>query len=218
MIAPHLVVFDLDGTLVDSRRDLADATNALLAERGAAPLPQPVVVDMVGGGVALLVERAFGAAGLGPATPDAVPRFIEIYEGCLLDYTRPYPGVIEMLQAASRLASLAVLTNKPDVPAVRILDGLGLARYFREIVGGTAGLPRKPDPASLHRLIGDAGAIPGTTLMVGDSRIDLETARNAGTRAALAAWGFGFRTLTGVSLDANEFVLDKPADLAGLLR
>ncbi len=212
-----LAVFDLDGTLVDSRRDLADATNALLVEHGATPLPQPVVVDMVGGGVGLLVGRAFAAAGLGAVPPGAVARFIEIYEGCLLDHTRAYPGVVEMLQEAREIAALAVLTNKPDAPAVHLLEGLGLARFFREIVGGTGPWPRKPDPASLLRLVAGAGASRDTTVMVGDSAIDLETARCAGTRAALAAWGFGFRTLAGAALRPNEFVLERPADLMPLL-
>ena len=124
-----LIVFDLDGTLVDSRRDIAEAANTLLEECGAAPLPEERIGRMVGDGAATLVARAFAAAGMA-APADALERFVAIYGSRLLLNTRPYPGIPDVLSQLSQRAALAVLTNKPIASTRRILDGLDLARYF----------------------------------------------------------------------------------------
>jgi phosphoglycolate phosphatase len=213
-----LLVFDLDGTLIDSRRDLADAANALIVERGGAALPVDEIAGMVGEGAALLVRRALTAARV---TRDdleaALARFLALYDDRLLAHTRLYAGTHEALAALAAEAPLAVLTNKPQRPTERILDGLGIAPFFRWIVGGDTALGRKPDPAGLNHLIAAAGATAGMTTMVGDSAIDLRTARAAGTRVCLVRYGFGFPTAAR-ELRGDEIVVRDARQLASLLR
>ena len=199
----RLIAFDLDGTLVDSRRDLADSANELIAELGGSPLSEDAIARMVGEGAALLVRRALAAAGVtdvGAAFADAtaprgaLARFLEIYDSRLLRHTNVYPGVTEVVQFARTLGRVAVLTNKPLAPSERILEGLGIRDLFDLVTGGDGPLPRKPDPAGLEALMRGAGATPDTTLLVGDSAIDHETAVRAGVRCCLVAFGFGYET------------------------
>src|SRR4051794_2365808 len=165
----RLIVFDLDGTLVDSRRDLADAANLVLEAHGGAPHSEAAIGRMVGDGAATLVARAFAAAGRAQP-PNALAEFLEIYNARLLRFTRPYPGVVDTLQRLQGRYGLAVLTNKPLRPTREILAGLGLAGFFDERVrGGDGPLPRKPDPAALIELVGAAGGAMDATLLVGDS-------------------------------------------------
>jgi phosphoglycolate phosphatase len=212
-----LVVFDFDGTLIDSRRDLADAANALILERGGVPQPVEAISAMVGEGAPLLVRRALSAAGLDPDAADALPRFLELYDERLLDHTRLYEGTRETLERIARAAALAVLTNKPQRPTERILDGLGIASLFDQVIGGDTALPRKPHPGGLNHLMARAGAAPAETLMVGDSAIDLRTARAAGTRICLVRYGFGFR-FAATELEGDELLAGSPAELTDLLR
>jgi phosphoglycolate phosphatase len=186
-----LIVFDLDGTLIDSRLDLAESTNEMLSGYGARPLPVDAVAAMVGEGARVLVARALGAAGLDPDEPDALRRFREIYDRRLLIHTRPYDGIEEVVSQMAERHPLAVLTNKPEAPSRRLLDAFGLARHFRRVIGGDSGPARKPDPAGLHVLMGEFGAMPAATWLVGDSMIDVETARRAGVRMCVALYGFG---------------------------
>jgi phosphoglycolate phosphatase len=214
----RLVVFDLDGTLVDSRQDLAQATNRLILEHGGRPLDQDDVVHMVGEGVEKLIARAFAAAGL-PAVPrGAVPRFREIYGACLLVHTRPYAGVPEALDELSHVASLAVLTNKPREFSETILQGLGLSPLFGQLLGGDGPHAKKPDPEGLQRLIGHFDVAVDETLLVGDSLVDLQTARAGGTAIALARYGFGFRDVPRDQLKGDELLVDTPADLIDVLQ
>lgn len=190
----RLVVFDLDGTLVNSRRDLADSVNAMLAENGYSPLSENEIGEMVGEGARVLVERALAARGPGAVDArDALERFLQIYDARLLDHTRAYDGIPELLKEIGPRAAMAVLTNKPLDATRRVLHGLGLSEFFRAIVGGDGPLPRKPDPAALLDLMHRFDAGPGETLLVGDSAIDLETARRARVRICIAGYGFGFR-------------------------
>ena len=211
-----LVVFDLDGTLIDSRRDLADAANALILERGGEPQPVDAISAMVGEGAPLLVKRALTAAGLDPADPTALPRFLELYDERLLDHTHLYEGTRPVLEEISRTATLAVLTNKPQRPSERILDGLRIAGLFDYVIGGDTPLPRKPDPGGLRHLMTAAGAGAADTIMVGDSAIDLRTARAAGTRIVLVRYGFGFR-FAATELQGDELIAGTPAELLALL-
>ena len=188
----RLIAFDLDGTLIESRRDLADSANELIAELGGSPLSVEAVASMVGEGARVLVGRALVAAGL-PDPPGALPRFLEIYDQRLLNHTHLYDGIAEMLRAARTHGRVVVLTNKPIRPSERILEGLGVRDLFDEVIGGDSPLGRKPDPASLLDLMQRAGAAPADTLMVGDSGIDLETARRASARCCAVTYGFGFR-------------------------
>jgi phosphoglycolate phosphatase len=184
-----LLVFDLDGTLVDSAGDLAASASELATGYGGRPLGVDEVTAMVGEGAALLVRRALRAAGVDPDTPGALARFLEIYDRRLLDHTRPYPGIPEALLAVPPLTALAVLTNKPLGPSRRILDELDLLRFFPHVIGGDGPFPRKPDPAGLRAL---AALAPGRAVMlVGDSPVDEATAQAAPAAFALAAYGFG---------------------------
>lgn len=206
-----LIVFDLDGTLVDSRRDLTNAANELLAACGGDPLSEDVVATMIGEGARVLVERAFAAASL-PRPADALARFLAVYERHLLVHTRAYAGMPRVLDELRRDARLAVLTNKPTTLSVRLLEGLGLAQHFAEVVGGDGAYGRKPDPSGLAALMGRAGATPDATLMVGDSAIDLQTARGAGSAICLARYGFSYWTVKD-RLTGGEHLIDAPADL-----
>ena len=212
----RLVVFDLDGTLVDSRTDLANATNALIVELGGATLPDSRIVEMVGEGAGLLVRRALTAAGLDPGTPGALERFLLLYDERLLEHTRPYDGVLDALEWLFTRAPLAVLTNKPGGATRRILAGLGLARYFREVIGGDSPFGRKPDPAALLHLARAREVEPRETLMVGDSAVDLQTARRAGTRVCLARYGFGYR-IPDSDVQDDDLRIDSPAEIVGAL-
>lgn len=213
----RLIVFDLDGTLIDSRRDLADAINVLLDACGAEPLPEDRVGRMVGDGAPTLVARAFEASGV-ERPPDALQRFLAIYDTRLLNHTRPYAGIPEVLEALGFRAALAVLTNKPLASTRRILAALDLARYFPEdaVLGGDGPFPRKPDPAGLRHLAESAHVSGESTLMVGDSLIDWRTARAASTSVCLARYGFGFDGFPAASLGPNDLTIDAPAELLAL--
>jgi len=201
-----LIVFDLDGTIVDSRQDLADSTNEMLASYGAAPLAIEAVTAMVGEGARMLVARALRAAAAEADLAEALERFREIYDRRLLVHTRPYDGLPAVLDAAAARSALAVLTNKPEAPARRLLDTFGLAPHFTHVVGGDSGFPRKPDPAGLAHIILDVQSTPERTLVIGDSNVDRETARRAGASFCAAQYGFG-------RLDATPVVAATPADL-----
>ena len=213
----RLFVFDLDGTLVDSRRDIAESANAVLEECGCTPHSEEAIGGMVGDGAAQLIARAFAAAGC-PAPSDALDRFLRVYNSRLLRFTRPYDGVPELLDALSELGTLAVLTNKPIGATRAVLGDLGLAQYFGgRVRGGDGPHPRKPDAAGLSGLIADAGVSAAETLMVGDSIVDVRTARGAGAAACVARYGFGFHDFPMAELDAADRVIDRPLDLLATL-
>jgi len=208
----RLIAFDLDGTLIDSRRDLADSANELLGERGASPLPVDAIGRMVGEGARVLVQRALAAAGL-PDDPRALPRFLEIYDTRLLNHTRTYDGVEEAVRLAREHARVAVLTNKPAKPSDRILGALGIRDLFDDVIGGDSPFGRKPDPAGLAALMERAGAAAGQTLMVGDSAIDHETAIRASVRCCLTAYGYGYETFPSGRLTGGEWVVEDTSAL-----
>jgi len=213
----RLIVFDLDGTLVDSRRDLSDAANALLESCGAAPLSEEQIGRMVGDGAATLVARVFEAGGL-ERPADALERFLALYDQRLLDHTRPYPGMVAVLEVLGLRATLAVLTNKPLASTRRILAGLDLARHFAEdaVVGGDGPFPRKPDPAGLRHLIARAKVPAESALLVGDSIIDWRTARAALTPMCVARYGFGYAGFPRHELGSADREIDAPAELLAL--
>jgi phosphoglycolate phosphatase len=212
----RLIAFDLDGTLIDSRRDLADSANELIAELGGLPLAEETVGGMVGGGAARLVRRALDAVGLA-FSPAALARFLEIYDTRLLRHTRAYDGVPDLLRAAHGRARLTVLTNKPRPPSEAILAGLGLRDLFDEVIGGDGPHPRKPDPGGLRAMMTAAGTGARDTLLVGDSAIDRETARHAPARSCMVMYGIGTATLTPDVLDGCDWVAGDTAALAQVL-
>jgi phosphoglycolate phosphatase len=210
----RLIVFDLDGTLVDSKKDIADAANELLRSCGAQPLPEERIGQMVGDGAATLVARAFAASGL-ERPGDALDRFLAIYDRVLLHHTRPYDGIPEALTALQSHAALAVLTNKPLAATRRILAGLDLERFFEPdaVVGGDGPFPRKPDPAGLLHLAARARVQHRDTMLVGDSIIDWRTARQASASICLARYGFGFAGFPVEEIAPGDRVIDSPAQL-----
>jgi phosphoglycolate phosphatase len=210
----QLIVFDLDGTLVDSKRDIAESANATLVAHGASPLTEEAIGRMVGNGAPVLVARAFAAAGCA-APPDALDRFLAIYHARLLTHTRPYDGIPDLLADLAPRVALAVLTNKPIEATRGILDGLGLARYFasERVIGGDGPFPRKPDPAGLNHLMERCGVTPGATVLVGDSVVDWRTAHAANTHVCLARYGFGWEGFPVEELEADTWIADDPRQL-----
>ena len=198
------ILFDLDGTLVDSVPDLAAAVNALLAELGRPALGLPQVTGMVGDGTSALVERALAASGAGD-TPlrAALDRFLALYEAEPTRLTRPYAGVPRVLdELAAAGWRLGVCTNKPERATRAVLAGLDLERFFRVVLGGDSGPTRKPDPGPLRAALERLGSAPGSAVMIGDHRNDVLAAQAAGMPVVFARWGYGAATLAGLEPDA----------------
>jgi phosphoglycolate phosphatase len=212
-----LIVFDLDGTLVDSLRDLTDASNELLAHYGAPALDDEVIGGMVGEGAAKLVRRMLDVRGLSVPLPEALSTFLAFYDQRLVNYTRPYDGMPETLRQLAPHSSLAVLTNKPEAAAERILIELRLRGFFQWVVGGDGPHGRKPSPEGLYAIMAWAQHEPVQTVLVGDSAIDVQTAQNAGTRMCLAKYGFGFRNCPPAALNGDVMAVSQPRELPQLL-
>jgi phosphoglycolate phosphatase len=207
-----MIVLDLDGTLIDSSRDLAEAASELVQELGGAPLTEAEVVGMVGDGAPVLVARALSRVGLDPKTPGALPRFLEIYDRRLLDHTVAYEGMHEVLALLVQAGPLAVLTNKPLAPSEEILRHLGLRGFFSVIIGGDSPYGRKPDPAGLRALM-ESGE--GPSVMVGDSPVDSRVAAAARCPFVLAAYGFGVEKFEG-RVPEGARVAHHPRELVSL--
>jgi phosphoglycolate phosphatase len=217
--AIRLVVFDLDGTLIDSRRDLATAVNAMLGQMGRPALPETVIAEYVGDGAGMLVRRALGDPADESLVQDGLERFLVCYRTHMLDHTYVYEGVFAGLDALRTKPGggerqFAVLTNKPVRPAQRICEALGLRKYFFEIYGGNSFATKKPDPEGLHALMREAGVRPDETVMVGDSVVDILTARNAGTAVIGCRFGLSSHTLETVTSDC---LVDAPLEWATAL-
>jgi phosphoglycolate phosphatase len=211
-----LVVFDLDGTLIDSVRDIADSANDMLVGYGADPLAVEVVGSMVGSGMRVLVGRALAARGIDVPVDEAVQRFRDAYDHRLTNHTRLYPGIAESMRVLAGRARLAVLTNKPEAPARRLLDAFELSGRFEWVIGGDGAFPRKPDPAGLQHLMREAAVPAAATVLVGDSPIDVETARRAGVRLCLARYGFGYRR-EQIETHDGDLIVDDARNLGAVL-
>jgi phosphoglycolate phosphatase len=221
-----LLVFDLDGTLIDSAQDLCNSVNATLGRFGREPLPDPVVASYIGDGAIMLVRRALFGVDAAEVDEDFLARayafFLDYYRQHKLDFTYAYEGVLEALAALKELRDLpagparamAVLTNKPVRPARDICAALGLAPYFLSIYGGNSFPTKKPDPEGLLALMGEAGALPQETVMIGDSQVDVETARNAGAWSVGCTFGLAPESLTATPPDV---FVDSPKDWTGAL-
>jgi phosphoglycolate phosphatase len=207
-----LLIFDLDGTLIDSKRDLALSVNATRAHMGMGPLDIGKVSSYVGNGAPVLIRRALGEQATDALVDEALEFFLEYYREHKLDYTRLYPGVkesLDRLRAAGK--RLAVLTNKPVAPSRGIVEGLGVSGHFFQIYGGNSFAFKKPNPIGVEKLMAEAGVDRGRTLMVGDSGVDVETARNAGVQACGVTYGFAPETLSN---PAPDLLVDRMEELA----
>ena len=186
-----LLIFDLDGTLIDSQQDLVIATNATRGHVGLPPLPAAVVQSYVGHGAANLVRRAMGPGASDELAATALAFFLQYYRAHSLQHTRLYQGVAESIEGlAGQQHSLAVLTNKPRKISEDIVCGLGISRFFFAIYGGDSFAEKKPHPIGIDTLRKEAAASAAETWMIGDSGVDIQTARNAGVRACGVSWGF----------------------------
>jgi phosphoglycolate phosphatase len=186
------VVFDLDGTLVDSRRDLATAVNRLRGELGLPALRVDQVEAMVGEGARILVERALAdAPTLAISRERALERFIAHYDACCLETTEPYPGMAALVRRLAARWPLAILTNKPMAATRKLLDHFDWLEIFRLVVAGDSLPARKPDPAGIRHIAERLDLVPSSIVLVGDSRFDAETAAAAGCRLVLVGWGYG---------------------------
>jgi phosphoglycolate phosphatase len=227
-MVPGLVVFDLDGTLIDSQVDLANSINAMLGHLGKPVLPHGVIASYIGDGASMLVRRALGDPE-GDVhdeeyVADALTYFLDYYRLHKLDFTTVYDGVMQVLEAIRgewpRLP-MAVLTNKPVRPSREICAHFGLDRFFFQNYGGNSFHTKKPDPAGLLALIGEASTLvggtisPDLTVMIGDSDVDVLTARNCGALAVGCRFGLAPHTLAAAQPDA---MVDSPEEWLGVLR
>ena len=212
--AVRVLIFDLDGTLIDSKQDLIRSVNAMLEKMGREKLHEDTISGYIGHGAPKLVARALGNGASEAEREQALKFFLAHYEEHKLDSTRPYAGVAEALEEL-RQFPMAVLTNKPVRVSRRIVDGLGLAKYFRAVYGGNSFETKKPDPLGARKILEELGATAEETIMVGDSEVDVQTARNAGTLAAAVNYGFGTHDRAAYPAD---LYLDRLTDLTVLLR
>lgn len=200
MTPPAYLLFDLDGTLVDSVLDLTCSLNLLGQELGHPPLNPAQVRGMVGDGATKLIQRAFGKENY---RREHLMRFLGIYEEHLIDHTRCYPGISELLQRhpAERLA---VVTNKPYQLTRRLLEGLELLRHFKVVIGGDSYPEKKPDPLPVRKALEQLGARPEQAVMIGDHHTDLYAGRGAGTAICFCRYGLGHRDGLNPDYQVNE--------------
>jgi phosphoglycolate phosphatase len=207
-----LLIFDLDGTLIDSRLDLANAVNAARLHMGMEPLSNERVYSYVGNGAPVLIRRALGEQATEAEVQEGLEFFLEYYREHDLDYTTLYPGVkesLDRLRAAGK--QMAVLTNKPLRMSQHIVEGLGVAAHFLKVYGGNSFEFKKPNPIGIRTLMDITSVGPDRTMMVGDSSVDVETARNAGVRCCGVTYGFQPETLAD---PAPDLMVDRMEELA----
>jgi phosphoglycolate phosphatase len=206
------LIFDLDGTLIDSRLDLAQSVNAARGYLGLSAIPNELVYSYVGEGAPVLIRRALGAAAPQEAVDRALEFFLQYYREHQLDYTVLYPGVREALDRMKDVgARLSVLTNKPVRISHEILEGLGVKGHFEFIYGGNSFEFKKPHPVGIETILRDTNAARESTMMVGDSGVDVRTARNAGVIACGVSYGFQPETLAEYPPD---IMIDAMGELA----
>jgi phosphoglycolate phosphatase len=203
------LLFDLDGTLIDSKQDLVLAVNATLRSLGREELPADLVASYVGSGAPVLIQRALGGSCDSEEFQRALQFFLAYYDQHKLDFTQAYPGVREALEQLSE-TPMVVLTNKPVNISVRILESLGLAPFFQAIYGGNSFPTKKPDPLGANTILSQLQVASHEAVMVGDSEVDVQTARNAGMISAIVNFGFGIHNRAAYPADVY---LDRMQDL-----
>ena len=200
--AVHAFVFDLDGTLIDSKMDLVNSVDAMLRETGRTELLPDLIASYVGHGAPQLMASTLGPTSSEAERQEALAIFMKHYDRQKLNLTRPYPGVVAGLQTlADSAVPMAVLTNKPTQLSVEILDGLKLTRFFRCVYGGDSFSTKKPDPSGVLTVLHELGVPSDASAMVGDSDVDIQTARNAGMVAVGVTYGFGQHDRTNCAAD-----------------
>lgn len=217
---PHaikLAIFDLDGTLIDSRLDLVHSVNAALRHIGRPELPDDVIASYVGDGAPILIQRALG----GEAIDEALVRngldfFLAYYREHKLDHTTLYHGITDILAAVQRSSNgvprkMAVLSNKPVNPSRAIVEALGLGPFFTQVYGGNSFATKKPDPEGTRKLLEENGVRPEEATIIGDSHVDVRTGRNAGLWTIGVNYGFAPHTFHD---DPPDILVDTPAELA----
>lgn len=216
---PHtikLVIFDLDGTLIDSRLDLVHAVNAALRHIQRPELPDDTISSYVGDGAPILIKRALGTeAGDESLVKKGLEYFLSYYREHKLDHTTVYRGITDALAAIQRSQNgaprkMAVLTNKPVNPSRAIVEALGMTRYFAQVYGGNSFRTKKPDPEGAMRVLADVGVGPENAAMVGDSHVDIRTGRNAGLYTVGVTYGFAPHTL---NIEPPDVLVDHPEEL-----
>jgi phosphoglycolate phosphatase len=212
-----LVLFDLDGTLVDSRLDLVHSVNAALRHIGRPELADDIIASHVGDGAPILIQRCLGAgAGDEELVHRGVQFFLSYYREHKLDHTMTYSGVREALSAIQRGSNgvprrMVVLSNKPVGPSRAIVEALGLGGFFAQVYGGNSFATKKPDPEGARKVMEENGVEPRQAAIVGDSHVDVETGRNAGMLTIAVSYGFAPHTLDGSAPDVR---VDTPQELA----
>jgi len=207
-----LLIFDLDGTLIDSKLDLAHAVNATRAHFGLPPLDLETVGNYIGNGAPVLIRRAMGAEASQNDVDKALEYFLAYYGDHKLDNTRAYPGIPEALEALHQASvRMAVLTNKPVRISGRIIEGLGLSKYFLHVYGGNSFDRKKPDPLGVETLLAETGVSKHRALIVGDSAVDVQTARNAGVKVCGVTYGFQPESFV---TDPPDMIVSRPEELA----
>jgi phosphoglycolate phosphatase len=212
-VGVRVLIFDLDGTLIDSKLDLALSVNAMLVNAGRPGISHDDVYRLVGNGAPVLVRRALGEGASDAEVDAALAYFLSYYRQHMLDNTVLYAGVLDCLEHLDG-RSLAVLTNKPVRFSQEILKGLGVSRFFQYVYGGNSFEKKKPDPIGVTTLLEHFSALPRDAMIVGDSVVDVQTARNAGTWACGVTYGLGSDRL---SQCAPDLLLDSLAELPKFL-
>ena len=208
------LIFDLDGTLIDSKLDLVLSIDATLKHMGRASISHEVIQSYVGNGAAALVRRALGDTVTDGEAEKGLAYFLSYYRGHMLDNTVTYPGVREALESLVKYP-MAVLTNKPVRFSKAILEGLNISHYFKYVYGGNSFETKKPDPYGVNLLLRDLEVASHEAMVVGDSEVDVRTARNAGTWACGVSYGLG---LAGLRANPPDLMLDNLAELPGYLK
>ena len=206
-----LLIFDLDGTLIDSKHDIVAGVNAARAHMGLAPLDTETVASYVGNGAPVLMRKAMGPEATEEAIAAALRFFLDYYHANPLVHTVLYPGVREALDELYHAGKqMAVLTNKPENISKLIMNGLGLGEHFFRVYGGDSFAEKKPHPIGIRTLMEESGIGAGGTVMVGDSSVDMKTARNAGVIACGVSYGFAPETLAA---EPPDFLIDDMREL-----
>jgi phosphoglycolate phosphatase len=212
-VAPVLI-FDLDGTLADSKKDLAFSVNHVRSTFGLPDLTEEEISAFIGDGAQMLIQRALGADASAPDVQSGLQLFLSYYRDHMLDRTVLYPGVAETLRSLAH-CRLAVLTNKPIRFSRLMLEGLGILHHFAAVYGGNSFDRKKPDPVGVFQILSDTGGVPGDTWMIGDSSIDVITGRSAGVTTCGVSWGYAPETFAHTPPD---FMIHRIEELLALVR